>query len=277
VTDAGVEGLKKSTREPHSTRRQSDLSRIKQSIAAKKDELAIVADRKRRVDEVLAPHLQEMQKLDSRKHHAQSDLDAAEGFDRQLSSAGNSYERAMIHEQCERKFGEGSPRKIIGERQREIRQLERDYNKKQRRVEEIARNAARKIDTIVIDGNNLCYEGNTFIGLAAIETLLPLLSRICGVVIVFDAAIRRLLNTDDLGIRKRLGNHAEVHVVASKRMADETVLDLACASEFTYVLSNDRFGDFNEKSAVRDGRIIRHEIVHGSVFVHDLEVRAAYQ
>ena len=58
---------------------------------------------------------------------------------------------------------------------------------------------------------------------------------------------------------------------------NETVLDLACANELTYVLSNDRFGDFNEKSAVRDGRIIRHEIVNGGVFVHDLQLRAAYR
>ena len=103
-----------------------------------------------------------------------------------------------------------------------------------------------------------------------------LLSRIYSVIVVFDSAIRRLLNCDDSGIRKRLGNHAKVHIVASRRLADETILDLACANELTYVLSNDRFGDFNEKSAVKDGRIIRHEIVDGNVFVHDLQLRAAY-
>jgi hypothetical protein len=259
------------------TRRQCDLSQIKQRIASKKDELAIAADRKRRVDEVLAPLIQEMQTLESRKRRAESDLEAAQDFDRRLSSAANSYERAMVHEHCESRFSEGSPRKIIGERQKEIRRLDRDYDKAKRRVEDIAGKAARKIDTIVIDGNNLCYEGSTFIGLAAIEKLLPLLSRICSVVVVFDSAIRRLLNTDDSGLQKRLGGHAKVHVVASRRMADETVLDLGSASELTYVLSNDRFGDFNEKSAVKDGRIIQHEIVNRNIFVHDLQLRAAYR
>jgi transposase-like protein len=179
--------------------RQSAFSTIKRSIARKNEELEILAERKQRIDELLAPLVQEMHRLESRRQSAEGDLGAAEDFDRQLSSADNSYERAMIHEQCERRFGEGSPRKIISERQREVRQLQRDYDKAKRRVEDIARKAARKIDTIVIDGNNLCYEGGTFISLAAIEALLPLLSRICAVVVVFDSAIRRLMNTDDSG------------------------------------------------------------------------------
>jgi len=233
-------------------RRRSDLSQIKCSIAAKKDELEIVAARKRRVDELLGPLVREIQNLESRKRRAESDLDAAQDLDRRLSSEGNSYERAMIHEQCEHRFGEGSPRRIIGERQKEVRQLERDFDKAKRRVEDIARKAARKIDTIVIDGNNMCYEGNTFIGLSAIETVVPLLAGISSVIVVFDSAIRRMLNTDDSGIQKRLGRHAKVHIVASRRLADETVLDLASASEDVYVLSNDRFGDFNEKPVVRD-------------------------
>ena len=258
-------------------RRQRDAQQLAQDIACKEEELAVALGRKRRVDEILSPLVQEMQNLETRRRCAHSDLEGAEGLDRRLSSAGNSYERAMIHEECERSFGTGNPRKIIGERQREVRQLDRDYDKARRRVQEVARMAARRIDTVVIDGNNLCYEGNRFIGLASVEALVPLISRMCVVVVVFDSAIRRLMNTDDSSLQRRLGSHAKVHVVASRRMADETVLDLANRSEFTYVLSNDRFGDFNEKSAVKGGRVIRHEIVNGNVFVHDLQLRAAYQ
>ena len=159
-------------------RRQSDLSKIKQSIASKNEELQIVAEQKRRVDEVLEPLLKEMQNLESKKRRAESDLEDAQDLDRRISSAGNSYERTMLHEQCEGKFGEGSPRRIVVKRQNEIRQLERDYEKAKRRVEGIGQKAARKIDTIVIDGNNLCYEGSNFIGLSAIEQLVPLASAI---------------------------------------------------------------------------------------------------
>lgn len=253
-------------------RRQSDLSQIKKNIAAKKDELARAAERKRQVDEVLAPLIQEIQNLESRKR-AKSELDAAQDFHRRLSSAGSPKERRMIHEECERRFGEGSPYRIIGE----VQQLERDLEKAKRRVEEIVRQAARKIDTIVIDGNNLCYEsGNTFIGLSALEALVPLLARISFVIVVFDSAIRNMLKTDNSGIQSRLGSHAKVHIVASKSLADETVLELACANELNYVLSNDRFGEFKEKSVVKEGRIIQHEIVNGNVFVHDLQLRASY-
>ena len=99
------------------------------------------------------------------------------------------------------------------------------------------------------------------------------------VVVVFDSnsKIRKLLNTDDYGLHKRLASFAKVHVVAYGQKADETVVKLASANEFIYVLSNDRFGEFNDKSAVKKGRLITHEVVNGNVFVHDLQLQAAYR
>ena len=252
---------------------QADLQHIDSVMVSKHDALAVVCERKRRVDEVLLPLVQELRKLQSRIAESQSTLRSAEDLDRQLSSAGNSYERAMIHEQCDRRFGVGSPRKVIGDNQRQIRQWERDCDKAQRRIADVAQKAARKIEAVVIDGNNMCYEGGSFIGLAAIEAVVPLLSSMCGVTVVFDASIRRLLNINDARLQDRLGNSAKVHVVASRRMADETILDLAGANERAYVISNDRFGDFNEKLVVRHSRLIRHEIVGGNVFIHDLQLR----
>jgi hypothetical protein len=64
---------------------------------------------------------------------------------------------------------------------------------------------------------------------------------------------------------------------AAGHKADETVLDLVNKNDKAYVLSNDRFGDFNAKHAVRCGRIIRHEIVNGNIFVHDLQIKVAYR
>jgi len=106
--------------------------------------------------------------------------------------------------------------------------------------------------------------------------MVPLISRSHSVIVVFDSAIRRLLKANDSEIQKRLGNHAKVHIVASRQLADETVLDLACMDELTYVLSNDRFGDFNEKSVVKNDRLIRHEIVNQNIFVHDLQLSAFF-
>jgi rRNA-processing protein FCF1 len=183
----------------------------------------------------------------------------------------------MIHEKCEELFGIGRPLRVISQQQKDIRQIKRDYQKLEKRVAEVASKASRTIDVIVIDGNNLCYDDVGFIGLSALETLVPILNREHTIVIVFDSAIRRMLKTNDRGLQKSLGDDIQVHVVASGSVADETVLDLAAKNDHTYILSNDRFGDYNDKEVVRAGRIIRHEIVGGQVFVHDLNARCNYR
>jgi hypothetical protein len=59
--------------------------------------------------------------------------------------------------------------------------------------------------------------------------------------------------------------------VASNQKADEMVLD-AAAESTAYVISNDTFAEFPEKPAVREERLIKHEILSGRVFIHDLGV-----
>jgi len=166
--------------------------------------------------------------------------------------------------------------KCLAEQQRRIRQITRDYDKASNRAQEIGRKAARVITKVNVDGNNLCYQSGTFIGLSAIEALVPEMSKKYSVTIIFDAAIRPMLRLNDAQIQSRLAPNATVHVVASSQLADETLLDLASADLGSYVLSNDRFGDFNDKSVVKEGRIIRHEIVDGHIFVHDLEIKATW-
>jgi hypothetical protein len=96
------------------------------------------------------------------------------------------------------------------------------------------------------------------------------------IIVVFDAAIRRILRTGDAGLRDNFNAHVKVHVVATAELADATLLELAGANITTFVLSSDRFADYNEKDAVRQSRIIRHEIVNGTVLVHDLFLTTSY-
>ena len=256
---------------------QTDLETTQSQLVSKREEQAEIAERKERVDKALEPQLQKMRGLASRKQKAESESRRARDLDNKLSSASNSYERSMLHQQCENLFGEGSPRKLIRRLEKEIPRIERDLKKAETRAREIGKRAARKIEKIVIDGNNLCYEnGDQFIGLAVLEALVPNLKLQYSIVIVFDSAIRRMLRTDDGGVKKRLGEDAVVHVVATRQMADETVLELASNDDGTFVLSNDRFSEYDEKSVVRDERILRHEIVDGRIFVHDLGVRLIY-
>lgn len=253
-----------------------ELHDVTSRISDAKSALQIVGQRKSHVDSKLEPLLQELRKLKKQKDDAESKLRKAKRFDNDLTNADNSYERAMTHEECEREFGTGSPRSVIRDQEKIIRRADRDFAKAKSRVEMIGKKAAREITELVVDGNNMCYEGGQFVGLSALNAVIPILAREYSITIVFDAAIRRMLQTDDSGLRDNFGSHAKVHVVATAELADATLLELAGSNATTYVLSNDRFADYNEKDAVKQSRIIRHEIVNGTVLVHDLFLTASY-
>ena len=260
------------------TRLKAEGEQIRQDIARANEELRDIMIKKQQVDELLAPILLEIKSIESSISQAESDINDAQGLYSRLEVESNRSVRHTIFEECRQKFGDSSPRRIIPQRQGKLEQLKRDLEKSCRRAREVGNKSARNIKMIVIDGNNLCYdEDKKFIGLVAIEKLLPALSPRYSVYIVFDSGIHRLLKTDEAGLHKRLGSHAKVHVVANNQKADETILDLASMDPTTYVLSNDRFADYRDKSAVKCGRTITFEIIGGNIFVHDLQQRIAYK
>ena len=61
------------------------------------------------------------------------------------------------------------------------------------------------------------------------------------------------------------------------RKADETVLSAAEDDNHSFVLSNDRFADYPEKLAVKEGRILRHEIVSPVIYIHELQIDAKFE
>lgn len=199
------------------------------------------------------------------------DLSRAEGLLQDLNDADNSYARAMVHQECERRFGTGKPSAAISRLQKELAAKERASEKLERRLHDIARRGSLEIHALVIDGSNLCYEGDKLIGLFALREFCALLHDEYDLTVIFDASIRtRLGLPSDDRLRQQLPG-VTVHVTASGTSADETILDLA-EDPTTFVVSNDRFVDFPEKGAVRNRRIIRHEIVGGRVLVRDLKV-----
>jgi hypothetical protein len=260
-----------------SKREANKFQQIMQHLAEAESELEEVCFRKKQVDEKLAPCLKELSALEVEKQNAESKLRQARNLETRLSCASNSYERTMAHQDCESMFKTGSPRYAITQQEKLVRRINGDIEKTIKRAEDVSRKAARVIKKIVIDGNNLCYEADRFIGLPAIESVLPALSREYSIIVVFDSGIRGMLKVDDASLRKRFDGQATVHVVATRQSADETILDLASDDPHTCVLSNDRFADFNEKKVVKDDRIIRVEIVSGRVFVHDLDVNTSYK
>lgn len=254
---------------------QATVAALRSQAEQWKAELAEIQPQKIRVDEQLKEPLEELQNLDRRKRELESQIKRAEYFEQSLNGAANSYERKMIHDSCSTELGDSKPARILSMNRRELESATRNIGKLEQRMRRIGSRAARVIKMIVIDGNNLCYEQKTFIGLSA---LLPVAQRLTAsytVVIVFDASIRRQLQMSDHDIAGQFGKTAKVHVVASKTKADETILD-AAADPCSYVVSNDRFAEFPEKSAMRDQRLIRHEILNGNVYVHDLDISVAF-
>ena len=252
------------------------LDEITTSISLFQKEFEAVAVQKRDMDLVLGPIIAEMKNLESRKENANNVINQAKYFDSELSRADNSYERAIIHERCERELGEGSPKKIINKQERIIKQIVRDYQKAQKRALEIGYKAARVIDTLIIDGNNMCYESGNFVGLFPLKKVTIELQKRFKVIVIFDSDIRSMLKSDENQIAAQFGDNVTVHVVASRQKADETILDLASNSDRTYIISNDRFKDYIDKEVVRNNRMIRHEIVDKHILIHDLNINVAY-
>lgn len=259
------------------TARRGDLEQTEGELTSLQSRAKRIAQRKESVDLALKPVVDQIRQYEAMRQEAEANRSRATALDRELSYADNSYEKAMVHEKCEAEFNVGSPRKVIAKAERDLRRIDRDSTKAHKRAMEIGQKAARRIDAIVIDGINLCYDSNQFIGLTALETLIPLLHNDFTVTVVFDAAIRGMAKSNDKEISKNLGGRVKVHVVATKGKADETVLDLAENDKYTYVLSNDRFGEYNDKRAVREKRVLRHEIVDGRILIHDLGVNAEYR
>jgi len=227
------------------------------------------ADAKLAVDGTMKSLLEELENFRQERNALQKNIADAEPLEKELSEATNPYKRAMIHQKTNDMFQVGSPGKVISNRKKIIEVVDRKIKKLEDRLKIRGQIASRDVKKIIIDGNNLCYQDKMFIGLTALRPLVQSLSSRFEILIVFDATIRKNLDLNNRDIKEYFNGVAEVHIVANK--ADETLLDSA-ADQDMYIISNDRFHDFPKKKVIRENRIIRHEILNGKVFVHDLDV-----
>lgn len=227
------------------------------------------------VDSKLAPIMEKINETQQEICAAETNIKRAEELESDLTSAPNNYNKMLIHKACESEFGEGSPGKVKWKAQKEVSRLYRDLEKLTRRAEEMGIQAARIIKTLIIDGNNMCYEsGNRFVGLSPLKVAISRLRLQYKVMVVFDSSITHLLERDLEYLCRQL--EVDVHIVATHKLADETILDRASVDPLIYVISNDRFGEYFDKQVVIDNRIIRHEIINGQVLIHDLDIREQY-
>lgn len=242
-----------------------EIDRVKAAHAADSAELL-------RIETKIRPHTQELDRLKSELATLNADIARANRFEKDLSSAANSYERAMIHKECEEKFGTGSPKQVINDRKGRIRNLENNIPKVERRIRDELQKQERTIGHLLIDGNNACFERQSFIGLRAISALLRELGGRYKITVVFDAKIRAMLKTDTQGIERALGTSVNTHVAPTKSAADEYLLKLADQDNSAFILSNDRFAEYHDYAAVKSGRLFRFLIAGGKLMANDIDV-----
>ena len=195
----------------------------------------------------------------------------AEEYNEELDQANNSYERAMIHQECRDELGDGNPGKIISNLQREIEILERKMKKLDSRIcKEIEKNN-RKIDVIIIDGNNLCYDKENFIGIKCVVALeKELIQKNYSVTVFFDPGICGMLKMSKKEIAQQFDDSANVYI--SNEEADYMILEYADSHRNSWIISNDNYDEFFDKKAIKEGRILQAKIHENKICIPDLDI-----
>lgn len=245
-------------------------------IAKAKAEISDLKVESKKLTRKLAPELNKLKELEEEIKTLDRKIDTARKFDQDLSDAKNSYDRALIHQECESDLGFSKPRQAISTFEKRKQSLRRNCTKIEKRLENISDRLAKPIRRLIFDGNNLCYCGDKFIGFSALLKFTDEVSRDKLTSIIFDASIRQMTKSSDSQIRKKFGDRIDIHIVATRQAADETILKFSDNIEGAYVVTNDRFEDYPSSKVKTENRMIRHEILPGKGFIHDLDVSIDY-
>jgi hypothetical protein len=203
-------------------------------------------------------------------------IDLAKVFVKKLKLAPNSFERKLIHDECNKELNNPSPDFVIKDKERLITQRINDLKKSNDRALNVREIYSRDIKKIIIDGNNLCYLSDKFLGLNALIALSDELLLKYQITIVFDPGIMSLLSLTELEIKESFNPNINIHIVAHGETADETILNIASVNNTSFILSNDRFAEYVDKEAVKQKRLIKHNIIDGLIMVHDLHINLRY-
>lgn len=215
--------------------------------------------------------LDEYKTWESELEDCKEKVTRAEKYGEKLDKANNSYERAMIHQECRDELGDGNPGKIISKLQRDIEILERKMKKLDNRIcKEIEKNN-RKIDVIIIDGNNLCYDKDKFIGIKRVVALeKELTQKKYSVIVFFDPGICGMLKMSKKEISKQFDDSVNVYI--SNEEADYMILEYADSHRNSWILSNDNYDEFFDKKTIKEGRIMQAKIHENKICIPDLDI-----
>lgn len=184
---------------------------------------------------------------------------------------GSSYDEEKL-----KKFKERDAQ-LISETQEKIRVAVRDMEIK----EVIGSPSDIKVvvpETILIDGNNMCYKnGSLKIGLAPLVALTNYLveNTQSKVIVIFDPRIESMLKMERKEIEESFNSAVDVNLLQSGRKADEALLDFADGDDTCYIISNDNYNDeaYADKEVIINNRILKHEIIAGRINIPALGIK----
>ena len=244
-------------------------------------ELEKVEKEKIRIDNAIKEQTDILYGLYSEEKSVSLDLETAENLKIKLESATNGYERKCIHQESERIFQESNPNKIVINLKKRKRSLDKNIDKVDKEIKEKVKILTTNIDLIIIDGNNLCYKKDKFIGDIALKALVTALldSEITNksrILICFDNGISKLLSSTKKDIENNFKSISEkIEVLISNGKADKTIINAAEKSN-TFIISNDRFVDFRDKKAIKERRCLRHRMVFNQIHIEEFSIVATY-
>ncbi len=226
------------------------------------------------LEATLSPHIAARERVIAEIRKYDDDLLLAEKYNSALEkSSDDAKARRNIHKQCEDYFGEGRPYKVIDAISSKRQRASRDLKKIDQRLSDEVRKHEMEINSIIIDGNNLCYSSdNEFLSLSALRPLAHRLKAKLSVTVVFDASIRKLLRVTSQDIQNNLGRDISTYVAPNKNAADEYILKLAQGNRGSYIITNDRYSEWHDYDAVREARVINFLIANNRVMVNDLDI-----
>ena len=234
------------------------------------EELIKVKNIHNNIESAISPIIPNIEEKVSEINKVSVQISTAKEFSESLSSETNSYERKLIHEECEKRFGEGSPAKVITRLSGLIEKLNRDLDKLMDRLESEVRKNERDVRKVIIDGNNLCHNQNTnkFIGLSVLKRLIPVLKKKYKILVVFDWSIRKSFSDQDI---KNALKGVEFLIAEKGEQADSLVLDTS-TDLHAVVLSNDNFVDYPEKFALKNKLVIKYNLLSDRLIINDLNI-----
>lgn len=251
------------------------ISALGTEIKNLEKEIKDLQERKKSLELKLSKPYRCLEEFKKERKSVLDNIKKAQYFADKLSNASTSKERAIIHDNCRVELGESKPNLVINNLNKKLNYLDSSIKKLEVRLKKIVENTCRDIRHLVIDGNNLCYQSDHFIGLQALYALIPKLVLKYKVTLIFDPGIKFLLGMSEKELRQRFPG-AEVHVVPEGKKADLTIIDVAGSDLKTFIISRDRFVDYPEKEAVEKGRLILPVIINNSIIIDELDIKLLF-